>query len=98
MYFLPLRHCDGAFVGALERQCTLIRRPPVALEPVHFLLRDEVSETIADRRAGVIGHTLLAPGLKIEQIQIAEANVGQVAAPGRELETNMPLIGGGEPA
>ena len=76
-----------------ERQHSLVWRPPVAFETVHFLLRDELGQAVAHGAAAVGGQTALGPVVELVDDEVAVAGVAQVGASRRK--TNAGLASSG---
>ena len=66
-----LRHRRG--VDAREGDGPFVRRPPMAVETVHFLLGDEIGQPVRHRAAAVAGEALLAAARR-PHVQVAGAD------------------------
>ena len=95
--FLAVGLRDGRGVHPREGDGAVVRRPPVALEAVHFLLRDEVRQAVRDRSAAIAGESRLHAAGDVSAVEIAATDVAQALSGGGQADGALPRIRRREP-
>ena len=89
---------DRRLVEPLDRDMSLVRRPPVTCATIHFLLRDELRLAEVDRAAAPRRQRArLAPGQRLRE-QILVAHEADVTALGRNDRIELAARRRGQPA
>ena len=78
----------GAFVVTFECDSRIVRRPPVAGETIHLLLRDELCLAVMHGAAAVARELVRLAVAQVEHPQILLADVADVAAERRDLRVD----------
>ncbi len=81
----PIEDLHRAFVHAREGDGRLFRRPPVAREPAHLLLGDELGDSVADRTGPFGGNGPFGAGSEVQDVEVLVPDIAGETAQGRDL-------------